>query len=131
MTAQAATPINPDTTGSQESAGVSTPEKPDVFKQEDPKFMDKLKAAGEKYDAIKGERKKLNASMEELMATFENDGLNRKAVKAAISYVSMNEKDQQNYDLSYTIMRKAMGQPVQGDLFEAKVASEMKDRQKH
>lgn len=124
-----------DTSGSHEEAGTKaeqgqgnnvTP----LFKQEDPDFMDKLREGADKIAEIQGKRKELNASIAEVMATFENDGLNRHAVKAAIKFIDMNETDQENYDLSYTVMRKALGQPVQGDLFEASVASELREKPK-
>lgn len=102
-----------------------------LFKQEDPDFMEKLRDGAEKIARIQGERKELNASIAEVFASFENDGLNRHAVKAAIKFDDMNETDQENYDLTYTIMRKALGNPVQGDLFEAAVASELRDRAKN
>lgn len=101
-----------------------------LFKHEDPGFMQKLRDGAEKIAKIQGERKELSASIAEVMATFENEGLNRHAVKAAIKFTDMNESDQENYDLTYTVMRKALGKPVQGDLFEASVASELRDRAK-
>jgi uncharacterized protein (UPF0335 family) len=101
-----------------------------LFKPEDPGFMQRLRDGAEKIARIQGERKELSASIAEVMATFENEGLNRHAVKSAIKFTNMNETEQENYDLTYTIMRKALGKPVQGDLFEARVASELRDRAK-
>lgn len=126
--------LGADTSGSHEVEAVMVDQGDSkvtpLFKQEDPDFMDKLREGAEKIAVIQGKRKELNASIAEVMATFENDGLNRHAVKAAIKFVDMNETEQENYDLSYTVMRKALGQPVQGDLFEARVASELREKPK-
>ena len=122
-----------DTTGSTEQSGTKVDDSKvtSLFKQEAPDFMQKLQDGAAKIAKIAGERKELNAQIAEVMATFENDGLNRHAVKSAIRYIDMNEKDQQNFDLTYNVMRKALGKPVQGDLFEAAIASELRDNAKH
>lgn len=104
---------------------------PEIFKAEDPKFMKKIVDGANKINEIKDKRKALSADIAAVMANFESDGLNKKAVKAAMTYVDLDDKERDNYDLSYTITRKALGVPVQGDLFEAAVASEMRDRASH
>lgn len=118
------------TAGSETEEGKAT-EVPAVFKKEDPKFMQKLRDGAKKIEDIKEKRKAMSADIQAVYANFEAEGLNRKAVKAAISYVGMDEDEQQNYDLSYKITRKALGKPVQGDLFEAAVVSELREKQKH
>jgi len=118
----------PSTEGSVSESGIKVEDNvTHLFKQEDPDFMQKLTDGAAKIARIAGERKELNAEIAEVMASFENEGLNRHAAKAAMKYVDMNEKDQLNYDLTYNVMRKALGKPVQGDLFEAAVASEIRD----
>lgn len=122
--------LDNQTAGSEVEPGKEASNVTSIFKTEDPKFMTKLREGAEKVAAFVIKRTEVNKDIAAEMAKFESDGLNRKAVKAAMSYIDMNEKDQQNYDLTYNVMRKALGQPVQGDLFEAAVASEIRDSEK-
>ena len=68
-----------------------------IFKPEDKDFMQALRDGAETVAKIAGKRSELNAELAEEMAKFENRGLNRKAVKAAMSYIDMNEAQRENY----------------------------------
>jgi uncharacterized protein (UPF0335 family) len=114
------------------STGNVTPikkdDKPDIFKKEDPKLMEKMRGFVAKLGKIKSERSELNAESNEVMAKLENLGFSKKGCKAAIAYLSLNDKDRINFDLSYAYLRKACGEPVQDDLFIGAVASELRDK---
>ena len=101
-----------------------------MFRQPNPEFMQKLSNASEEVETINLKRKELNDQLSLIMARFENHGLNKEAVRASIRYNDMNEKQRENYDISYAIMRKAQGQPLQDDLFVASAHRTIKDSQK-
>jgi len=95
--------------------------------QPDPDFMKKLSTASEEFSQIKIDRQELNDAANMIMARFEKYGLNKHAVKAAMRYQGMDKKLRDNYDLSYAVMRKAQGSPLQDDLFVAQAAKTIND----
>ena len=94
--------------------------------QFDPGFMQKLVDARDKLDDIASQRTSLNAASTAIFASLDTYGLNRNALRAAINYTKMDEEKRENYDLSYLISRKALGVPVQADLFEEKAKAEVR-----
>lgn len=85
----------------------------------DAEFMEKLRKASDELDDIAARRSELNANSQAVFARFDRDGLNRHAIRAARAYMKLDPEKRENYDLSYQVMRKALGAPVQDDLFEA------------
>jgi hypothetical protein len=49
-------------------------------------------------------------------------GFNNESLTAALSYANTPEKDRLNWDESYIFARKALGCPLQEDLFMAAMA---------
>lgn len=82
-----------------------------------PEFVTRLRESAAELDEKKKERKALNEAISAIYAKFEAFGLNKKAVRAAITYQGMDEEQRKNYDRSYQTMRHALGMPVQTDMF--------------
>lgn len=106
-------------------------ERESLLRQPNQEFLDKLKAANEELNEIAAERKELNDKKGAIFANFERYGLNKHAVRAAIKYNSMDPEQRDNFDLSYAVMRKALGQPVQDDMFIAAAEATVRDHAKH
>lgn len=94
--------------------------------QFDQSFLQKLIDARAKLEDIANQRSSLNAASTAIFASLDVYGMNREALRAAIRYTKMDEDQRENYDLSYLISRKAMGHPVQADLFEEKAKAEVR-----
>lgn len=78
-------------------------------------------AAVKAIEAIKGfraEREDTNAGIEAVITGLEAMGLNRHAFKMALKYSEMDENQRKNFDFAYNLVREAIGQPLQPDLFE-------------
>ena len=69
-------------------------------------------------DTCKGQRKSVNTEIEALVAELETHGINRHALKFVMFYIGLDEKQRANFDDTMVIVREAMGQPMQGDLFK-------------
>ena len=67
----------------------------------------------------KDERAAINARVQASQAVLVDKGFNKDALKAAIAYANTPEEKRQNFDLTYLYARKAVGHPVQDDLFVA------------
>ncbi len=53
-------------------------------------------------------------------------GFNKDALEAAIKYSRTPEDKRENFDLTYLYVRKALGTPIQDDLFVAAVQEQVK-----
>lgn len=95
------------------------PEETPLINPSDAEFMEKLRKASDELDDIAAQRSELNANSQAVFARFDRDGLNRHAIRAARAYMKLDPEKRENYDLSYQVMRKALGAPIQDDLFEA------------
>lgn len=95
------------------------PDETPLINPSDAEFMEKLRQASDELDDIAARRSELNANSQAVFARFDRDGLNRHAIRAARAYMKLDPEKRENYDLSYQVMRKALGAPVQDDLFEA------------
>lgn len=85
----------------------------------DQKFLDKIAEAHESLEKIRTQREELNAKKQEVIGDLVDMGLDRNAIKAAMQYVNTPEDKRQLFDLSYAATRKALGVPIQDDLFVA------------
>lgn len=85
----------------------------------DEKFLNKISTAHDKLQKIKTQREKLNSQKQEVISNLVDMGLDRHAVKAAINYAETPEDKRQLFDLTYAATRKALGVPLQDDLFVA------------
>lgn len=85
----------------------------------DQKFLDTITKAHDSLQQIKTRREALNAEKQEVIATLVDMGLDRNAVKSAMQYAETPVDKRQLFDLSYAATRKALGVPMQDDLFVA------------
>ena len=85
------------------------------------KFLAKITAGHEKLSKIKTQRDKLNKQKAEVISNLVDMGLDRNALKAAIAYADTPPDKRGLFDLSYAATRKALGVPLQDDLFVAQV----------
>ncbi len=87
---------------------------------------------GELVEDVGKKRKALNDKIAAAKSDLVSQGFNADAIKAAIAYHKTSEDQRANFDLSYIYTRKALGVPVQSDLFEAasldQVTVEHKDK---
>lgn len=73
---------------------------------------------GELVEDVGKKRKALNDKIAAGKSDLVSQGFNPDAIKAALAYHKTSEADRANFDLSYIYTRKALGCPVQSDLFE-------------
>jgi hypothetical protein len=73
---------------------------------------------GELVADVTKKRKALNDKMAAGKSDLVSQGFNPDAIKAALAYHNTSDAERANFDLSYIYTRKALGCPVQADLFE-------------
>lgn len=71
---------------------------------------------------INKKREALNTQKAAGKAALVEIGFNKESLVAALSYANTPEKDRLNWDESYIFARKALGCPLQEDLFMAAMA---------
>lgn len=81
-------------------------------------LMSKVAAAVQAINASKEARKEINAAILTQLDTMESEGIPKAAVRMAMTYLDWDERKQSGFDRAYAIVRKALGQPVQGDLLD-------------
>lgn len=96
------------------------------FTKIDDGFLQRLRDVKERVASKVAERKSLNDDIASEMASLQSDGLNPKAFKAACAYLDMSPEQRENYDLSYAVSRRALGEPLQDDLFVATAKQNLK-----
>jgi len=77
-------------------------------------------------EEIKDSREALNARLAAGKTALIDAGFNKHALEAAIKYARTPEEKRENFDLSYLYCRRALGVPVQDDLFAAAVGEQVK-----
>lgn len=92
----------------------------------DEEFLQLIRDAHARLESIQDKRAELNADKAHIMAALIDKGLNKDAFKAARKYELTPEEKREGYDLSYQIARKALGVPVQDDLFVAAAEQQVK-----
>ncbi len=114
----AANVYNMDFSGSEEQDGteVSHSENESVWNKE---TLDKIIQFAEKRSQVKADRKALSDQLSAAKSTLIAMGFNGDAMEAAIKYSETEDDKRENFDLSYLVCRKALGHPVQDDLFVA------------
>ncbi len=101
----AVAPINPDAEDTIESTW-------------DANTAASLAKYAERVASVTKKRKALNDEMAAGKSDLVVQGFNADAIKAALAYHKASETERANFDLSYIFTRKALGCPVQADLFE-------------
>ncbi len=105
-----------DFSQSEEVEGTNTelPEEHSIWNDE---TLERVKEFAETTEEIKTARAALNATLAAGKAKLIDDGFNKDALEAAIKYARTEDDKRQNFDLTYLYCRKALGHPVQDDLF--------------
>ena len=65
---------------------------------------------------LEGERKAINEQIGAIRQRIVSKGVNRHALKAAISYYKSEEGQRAGFDSSYRLVREAVGVPVDNEL---------------
>ena len=78
----------------------------------------------EEMDELENQRKVINKNLDLLRGKLEAQGVNKHANKAARAYGKLDTKQRADFDLSYDVSRKAIGLPVQEDLFAQQQAQQ-------
>lgn len=68
---------------------------------------------------IKLQRKALNDEMAASKSKLVAIGMNAEALQAAQAFANLSEDEQANFDQTYIFARRALGRPIQEDLFVA------------
>jgi len=89
---------------------------PSMLKQPDQAFLDSVATMGQTFEDLRAEAKVINESRKALIARVEEKGIHKQAFRDAGKYVRMSPEQQENYDLSYQLVRRALGKPVQMEL---------------
>ena len=92
----------------------------------DPGTMQAVKDYAALTDEIADSRAALNAKLAAGKTDLIDKGFNKHALAAAIKYSKTEEDKRENFDLTYLYCRKALGVPVQDDLFAAAVGEQVR-----
>jgi uncharacterized protein (UPF0335 family) len=82
------------------------------------KIDKEIVAAQAKIEKIEDERAAMNADKKSIIERLEVRGINKHALKLAFRYAKMDSKQREGFDVAYKVVRRAIGLPLQGDLFE-------------
>ena len=88
--------------------------------------MKRVQVFAELVEEIAGSREALNAKLAAGKLGLIDDGFNKDALEAAIKYAKTPEEKRENFDLTYLYCRKALGAPVQDDLFSVAAQQQIK-----
>lgn len=67
---------------------------------------------------LDGERSEAGDGITAIYAAMEAQGLPKKAYKAVLGYMKLDENDRRAYDTAYKLIREALGAPIQADFFD-------------
>lgn len=110
-------------TAVQNTTEEDLPEEESIWDEE---TLTAVRDFSDELDRIAGERELLNSEKAVATTKLTNMGFNSEALKAAISYHKTPEEKRRNFDLSYQFARRALGCPVQDDLFVAAMQKQVK-----
>ncbi|MBT3042216.1 MAG: DUF2312 domain-containing protein [Candidatus Thiodiazotropha sp. (ex Codakia orbicularis)] len=106
--------------GADDEPGTPEPEREALLKEPSQELLSAITTIHERVRAQKEERQAINKSISAAYSELESEGLNKKAVKDVIKLFEMDEDQRRIYDLSASVVRKALRMPLQGDLFVEK-----------
>jgi len=66
---------------------------------------------------LEEKRQEINAKITAVRSRMESKGINRKALAVVLAYSKMTEDQADGFDTSVLVLRKAINQPMQSDLF--------------
>ena len=93
-----------------------------MLAQPDQDFLDYVEASFSTIDQLMLERSEINDKIAAEKAGLEAKGLNKHAFKAVLAFRKLNEDQQENYDLTNQLLRRAIRAPVQLELLEAQIS---------
>lgn len=91
--------------------------------------LELIRRTNEELDRIADEREELNHAKGEAIARLKNKGIPVDAFTAARKYIRTKEEKRAGWDLAYQFCRKALGEPLQDDLFEAAARRQVENHQ--
>ena len=102
----------------------------------DEEFLQRLRDATAALENIAKKRADLSAEKTALLESLaSNYAVNKKAMLAAIQYADLKDTHKENWDMTYQVTRRALGEPIQNDLFEAQLQKGVENavaaKQKH
>lgn len=103
-------------------------EPPEPFYGLAPEFEQFINDAIREIDERKENRKEINTGITSIYARVAKKGVSKKALKAVLAFLELNESDRAIFDKSYEAIRKAVGKPIQLTLFEEGVKREVQKR---
>ncbi len=121
MAESSASEANSETGNATKFSKSGENESKSILAQPNQEFLDSVSEVFERIDKLEIERKELNDRIKAEKASLEKHGINNHAFKAVKAFRKLNEEQQDNYDLSNQVLRRAIGQPVQMSLFEAQI----------
>ncbi|MCG7932091.1 MAG: hypothetical protein N0E44_18835 [Candidatus Thiodiazotropha lotti] len=107
-------------TGVDDETETAEPEREALLRQPSEKLLDAITATHEKVKSKKEERQAINKSISAEYSELEALGLDKQAVKDVMKLFEKEEDQRRLYDLSASVVRKALRMPLQGDLFVEK-----------
>ncbi|MEW8042043.1 MAG: GapR family DNA-binding domain-containing protein [Candidatus Thiodiazotropha endolucinida] len=112
--------------------GTPEPTRESLLKEPSQELLSKIIDIHEKVRSQKEERQAINKSISAAYSELESEGLDKKAVKDVIKIYEMDEDQRWIYDMSASVVRKALRIPLQGDLFvEKQLEQSAADHQEH
>lgn len=112
-----------DLDGSEYEGGTEVDDAESIW---DSGTLARVKKFADLCDEIADSRAALNAKKQAGITSLIDDGFNKDALEAAIKYSKTEEDKRQNFDLTYMFCRKALGVPIQDDLFAAAAQQQVK-----
>ena len=87
--------------------------------------LDQVAAHARKVADVAKQRKALNDDLAASKSSLVALGMDSDAIKAAIAYSKLPEEERGTFDETYIFTRKALGCPIQEDLFNAAMQDEV------
>lgn len=83
-----------------------------------PELDQKIVEACQEVIDLKQDRKLINASIQEVIERMESEGIPRAAFKNTLRELEYTEEQRIAYDTAITVTRRAVGIPIQVDMFD-------------
>ncbi|WP_435310656.1 hypothetical protein [Primorskyibacter sedentarius] len=80
--------------------------------------MNRISECFDRIEQLKDERKQTQAEIQAAREEIVALGIPKKAFDMALAYSKMDEEQRKGFDTAYTLVRKAIGLPVQAELFD-------------
>lgn len=81
--------------------------------------LNRIEESFNRIDQLKNNRAEIQAEIQAAREQIVALGIPKKAFDMACAYSKMDEDQRKGFDTAYAIVRRAIGLPIQADLFEA------------